>query len=187
MGSEATSRSLLVLCFALQGDSQVQAKSYLPSLALLASTRLRIVDLYGGTRDATIFVAFSIAYTAVLLITVGMIAQLFFFHVNLQRRGISTYDFVVEDAKIRQKKEREKYEKKKEDKRRMEAGGTKVCGLFWIGGEGGENGVTNGASNGTGKHGDEEDGEGGAANIDENSIELTEMIVRDDDMKEAEL
>lgn len=70
--------------------------------------RLRVVDLYGGDENATVFIIVAMVYAVILILTVAMIAQLFFFHVNLQRRGISTYEYVVEDNKKRQKMGREK-------------------------------------------------------------------------------
>ncbi|GMH65476.1 hypothetical protein TrRE_jg3512, partial [Triparma retinervis] len=76
----------------LVGFAVLLARFYLDGVH--GGVRYRITSLYGGGQDSVVFAAFAISYAAVLLVTVGMIAQLFFFHVNLQRRGITTYDYV---------------------------------------------------------------------------------------------
>ena len=94
----------------------------------------------------------------------------------------------MEDAKRcqeegRKKKEREKT-RREEEKRRKEMGQRQVCVVCWVGGERG---------GGTGNGGERVDNGGAerynsdASNSYENGVELTEMIVRDDDMKEAEI
>ncbi|GMH95366.1 hypothetical protein TrST_g10742 [Triparma strigata] len=87
----------------------------------------------------TTFIAISLVYYGLLFGTVAMIAQLFFFHVNLKRLGISTYDYIIKEARENQKKQREKSEKcklQREDARlRSEAGQRLLCGACWVGGE----------------------------------------------------
>ena len=63
-----------------------------------SSIRLKAIELYGGT-DGTTFIAISLVYYGLLFGTVAMIAQLFFFHVNLKRLGISTYDYIIKEVR----------------------------------------------------------------------------------------
>jgi len=63
-----------------------------------SSVRLKAIELYGGT-DGTTFITISLVYYGLLFGTVAMIAQLFFFHVNLKRLGISTYDYIIKEVR----------------------------------------------------------------------------------------
>ena len=82
---------------------------------------------------------YSVAYTLVLVVTTTMIAQLFFFHVNLQRQGISTFDYVVADARKQQAKEKEegelRHKRLKDEEKRKAEGQTQLCGVCWVGGK----------------------------------------------------
>ncbi|GMI07436.1 hypothetical protein TrLO_g7594 [Triparma laevis f. longispina] len=106
-----------------------------------SSIRSEVKSLYGGT-DGLTFITITIVYYVILFVTVTMIAQLFFFHVNLKRLGISTYDYIIKEARENQKRQRERAEKGKkmreEKKLRIEAGQTLVCepcaGGMWFGG-----------------------------------------------------
>jgi len=152
--------------------------------------RTRIRSVYNcGSEGEFLFIAFSIAFTIILVITVAMIAQLFFFHVMLQRRKISTFDYVVEMARKDQAKEKEEGEARYQtgviEKKRKELGQSKLCGMCWVGGEQLPKAPT---------FGEEEKNKkktGGAAVVDggiegeEGIVEMNQVAVRDYEHEEA--
>jgi hypothetical protein len=140
---------------------------------------------YGTSSDQSefVFIAFAIAYALVLIVTAAMIAQLYFFHTMLQRKGMSTFDYVVADARKQQEREKEEGERnwknEQERKRRKELGQTQVCRVCWVGGRkeedcGKDKGGSGGAAVVDGGAGGAEETEGG-----KHSVEMGSIVVRD--------
>lgn len=103
--------------------------------------RSNIRSTYGIARGGgeTTFLSLFFIYMFVVAVTVAMIAQLFFFHIMLKRKGMSTFEYVVADARKQQQKDKEReerrYKKRQSDKKRKENGGVHICCGCWIGGE----------------------------------------------------
>ena len=92
-----------------QQQTQVQAQPQQDDGTDTATTYQRLSDLYGGGGELVI-ISIILLFLVMTLFFTGLIFQLCYFHIMLQRKGITTYEYIVRDNALKREHVKEERE-----------------------------------------------------------------------------